>query len=188
MKPGLVEFLKFSFVLTILLALTACQLTRPASGRLALSAQPNISIQETITVPASVTRVFIQSGKVVPTFSDYQTNCNLEVRRLDSDAEQTILPATYQITGKTEFQEWVVEHRSKNSVHVASADDRIAAAIFFEDNSSDVYRTVHFYLSGPDANLMRLTCRGTFASPSVAQLPTKSEIIETLGDLITINF
>ena len=147
-----------------------------------------VNILNKLTVQPGKTRVFIQNGLISNGFNHYHPNCNIEVRKKDDENTQSVLPGIYQVTAVNEFDEEVVKNIIPlKAVKVATIKSVLFASID-NDGLSDIYRSIHFYLSGEDQNLMRLTCRGALGLPHEAELPTKEEINESLGDLITIEF
>ena len=55
-----------------------------------------------------------------------------------------------------------------------------------DGGNSDIYLGMHFYLGGDDPNLMRLSCRGGMAMPFEAKPPSRAEINQSLGQLLSI--
>lgn len=182
--------MKKLFSLLLFIPLSACNgpmSNRADSNYIILTNDSRIEILQEIIVPAGKTRVFMQKGQIVGGFNHYHPNCNVEVRRIDSSSAQSIMPGTYQITGKNEFSEEVVKVIPPKPIKLAVVG-QMSLASMSNGGPSDIYRSIHFYLSGKDENVMRLTCRGAMGLPSEAELPNKAEIRESLGDLITIVF
>ena len=143
-----------------------------------------IEILKEIPIPPGRTRVFFQYGQINSQFDHYHPNCNIEVRKLDHKSIQIVSPGNYQIIKTQTFFEHVVHIRSP--IVLASSDDSLLT--WFHTDITDIYRSYHFYLSGNDKNILRLTCRGALESANTAKLPGKAEILESLGNLITIGF
>ena len=93
----------------------------------------SLEVNQDITVPPGVTRVYMQLGRLVRTFDYYQTNCNIEVRKIDWDNPQTIVAGTYLVTRVQNSTEQVVEARP---VVVAALDNRL--------ESETVWRSTKF--------------------------------------------
>ncbi|MGD2118883.1 MAG: hypothetical protein PVG66_11015 [Chromatiales bacterium] len=186
---------KAPLFLAVLLSLLAGGCSTTGENRTPHTLANNIAtvqINQPITIPAGRTRVFIQHGKITQRFNHYAPNCNIEVRKLDNDNDQTVAPGTYQVTRVRDTLEEVVQFRPGNDVTVAfdgklTADQFRLMAIADDDSgTSSIYRGYHFRLQGDDANVLRLSCRGVLAYPADALPPSYEEIVAALGELISV--
>ncbi len=153
----------------------------------------SVKINERIEFPVDRTRVFIQDGKIVRGFDHYKANCNLEIRTKDSNSVQYVEPGEYTVTSIRETMQHVVRFDMDRKVHLAGVGLGVSfgnihfASGGFSGSPSDIYRGYHFNVSGDDANVMRVSCRGVYEHPSLAELPTEAEMMLALGNIITIN-
>jgi len=150
-----------------------------------------IQIQQTVEFEPGYTRVFIQQGKIKRGFDHYDTNCNLEIRRKDSENAQTIEPGTYLVTGIRETLEHVVSTFPKSETQIAGIGiglnfGNFSIASGISNSPSYIYRGYHFNLSGADNNLMRLSCRGVYDTPANAELPALKDMRQALGDIVIL--
>lgn len=145
-----------------------------------------ILINESITIPSSKTRVFFQHGNIESRFDHYEPNCNIEVRLRDDENIQTIKPSEFNITSIKEYYEEVVNLKLFQKTKLAQLNILANRGIisFLNNDYYGVYRGYHFYLSGQDTNIYRLSCRGAYAPSNEAMLPTFSEMKQSLGDII----
>jgi hypothetical protein len=158
---------------------------------IAASSGSTIVINEKINVKPGVTRVFIQDGIIVRGFNHYKTSCNIEVRKKDNENWQFIEPAEYNITGSQSTLENVVNSQPLAPLKLASNSSAFYGRFTLvggrgDSSPADIYLGIHYYLSGPDANVMRLSCRGALASPWEAEYPTRIEIDQALGEIIKL--
>ncbi|MBT8439578.1 MAG: hypothetical protein KJO91_07600, partial [Gammaproteobacteria bacterium] len=147
-----------------------------------------VRVNESITVPPGKTRVFFQDGKIVSQFNHYKPNCNIEVRLREDKNLQSIKPAEFQIVSIKQSYEQVVNFNRFQQIklaHVSISGHQGMVSLF--DNNHDVYRGYHFYLSGRDENVYRLSCRGVYAPAFEAWLPTFDEMKQSLGDVINLH-
>ena len=173
--------------------LTGCKAvytTYSGQPSIAASEGSKVTINEKIEVKPGVTRVFIQDGRIVSGFNHYKTSCNMEVRKKDDENWQFIEPGEYSITGSQSTLENVVQKKSVEPVILAASNSafysRFMLASSVDDSPSDIYLGIHYYLSGADANVMRLSCRGVYAAPGEAEYPTRNEIELALGEIISL--
>jgi hypothetical protein len=150
-----------------------------------------IKINKKIPVHPSTTRIFIQDGRLVDSINHYKPNCNIEIRKRDDNNWQYVDMAQFKITGSQFTEEEIVKRQYFKPQLVAfnntpSNSNLLLANIFDDSGSSDIYLGIHYYLSGNDKNVMRLSCRGALDSPDNAQYPTREEIIKTLGEVVTV--
>lgn len=184
-----------SLFLIPLFMLTGCKAvytTYSGQPSIAASKGSKIFINEKIEIKPGVTRVFIQDGIIVGGFNHFKTSCNMEVRKKDEENWQFIEPGEYSITGSQSTLENVVQKKSLKPVMLAASNlafyGRPMLASSVNDSPSDIYLGIHYYLAGPDANVMRLSCRGAYAAPWEAEYPTRTEIVQALGNIINIKF
>jgi hypothetical protein len=126
--------------------------------------------------------VFFQRGAITLGYDQYAPGCDLEVRRLDANAVQYVKPGRYPVRSVQDTLEQVV---IAQPLRLAMAGPLLALG---DDDGGqpDIYRGYHLWLSGADANLMRLSCRGPFSEPSRAFPPSLEEMRAALGPFATI--
>lgn len=140
-------------------------------------------LHEPIVVPPQKARVYIQGGRIIGTgFDSYEVSCNIEVRKL-SEEPQRIEPDTFVVNRIQQFFEEVAaldwQPVQLASVGLVGAD--------VDGGLSYIFRGWHFWLSSPtQPQMFRMTCRGVFAPPWEAYLPTLEEIAWTLGKVATL--
>ena len=155
-------FLAFS------LALAGCNqaaLQDPSLPYAKVPVDTSLEIKQPITVPPGSTRVYIQLGKISRGFNRYAANCDIEVAKLDRVNPQSIEPGVYRISRVQRVTEEVVEARP---VFVASLGGMIAEGGVDDGGSTLIYEGYHLWLDGPDPNVRRVTCRGSYADPARA--------------------
>ena len=174
--------------ISLLSGCSAVYTTYSGQPAIAALAGSKVIINKKIEVKPGLTRVFMQDGIIVSSFNHYKTSCNIEIRKKDDENWQFIEPAEFSITGSQSTLENVVQNKSDEPVKLASSNrsfyGKLMADSSVNSSPSDIYLGIHYYLSGPDTNVMRLSCRGAIAAPWEAQYPTPSEIEQALGDII----
>jgi len=165
--------------------------TNSGSSRITASTPSSVTINKQIEFKPGTTRVFIQDGRFVDSIDQYKTNCNIEIRKRDDNNWQYVEVARYEITRSRLTEEKVVKRQYFKPQLLAfnnslSNSNLLLAGAMEGSGPSDIYLGVHYYLSGADSNVMRLSCRGAYDTPSNAEYPTRQEIIETLGEVITV--
>lgn len=178
--------------LTVLftLPLVSCNETAlrdPSSPYARVPVDSSLDIKQPITIPPGTTRVFIQLGKISRGFNRYAANCNIEVKKIDWAEEQSVEPGIYRISRVQPVTEEVVEGQA---ILVASlyGIGLMADGGMDDGGSTLIYEGYHLWLDGPDPNVRRLTCRGSYDEPSSALPPSINEIRQALGDLMTLEY
>jgi len=140
-----------------------------------------LHIRQRIEIPPGHTRVHLQLGRTTKGRNQFAANCNIEVRRLDNDAVQYVEAEDYQVE---QVQHSVEEIAGVAPLRIAALGSGLAS----EDNGGSlwVYEGYHLWLSGPDPNLMRLSCRGAYASQERAMPPSIREIRAALGEVMEL--
>lgn len=194
-------------VLTVLIGLnmSACSLTPPKSIMDVQAGEP-FQLNQTLTVPANATRVFIQFGKVTTRhgFSRVDQHCELEVNQI-KDQPQTILPDHFIVTKVRIGSEMVAQNQNPVSkILFAEADNGIASdaqlspmqlTVASDDNNSmETMDTVMIYLKPTDKNpnILRLTCTGSLSNGDLEDAPRsyrpeKAQINTILGPIGHLN-
>ena len=157
--------------------------TKSYTKELSVSPDSSLTLNQKIDFKPGKTRVFLQDGMVVSQFNHYKSNCNLEIRKKDEENWQFVEPGVYKVISTRQTLEEVVRFIPGNETRVAS---RLILADI-DTSQTDIYLGMHYYLSGEDANVMRLSCRGVMALPHEAEPPTLQEIRQALGNIITLN-
>ena len=189
-------YLFSTLLLVVVFSLTGCNSvynTYSGPPKISASSASTITLNQKIPVEPGKTRVFIQDGRLVDKIDHYKTNCNIEIRKRDDDNWQYIEASQYKITGSQPTEERVVQHQAFKpellAFNSAYANSNLFLASAMDDGGpSDIYLGIHYYLSGNDNNVMRLSCRSTYDSPDRAKYPTREEIIDTLGEVVTVAF
>jgi len=135
-------------------------------------------LRKPLTVAPENARVFLQDGRMLPSlaFNQYKPSCSLEVRNL-SPQPQIIEPDTFVVNRIQPLREEVASWRP-----VMLASLRLAGADV-DSGPADIFLGYHFWLgSEKQPDVLRMTCRGVFATPWEAEYPTLEEIAHALGD------
>jgi len=185
-----------SVLLLSVISLTGClsvYSTYKGPAEISASNALKITINQKIPVKPGTTRTFIQDGKLVDRFDHYKSNCNIEISQRDDDNWQYIEASQYTVTGSQFTNEYVVERKTFKPLQLAlnntdTRSDFLLADAFDDGDLSDIYLGIHYYLSGKDKNVMRLSCRGAYDSPQNAEYPTREEIVNALGEVATMEF
>jgi hypothetical protein len=140
-----------------------------------------LHIRRTIEIPPGRTRVYLQLGRVTEARNLLDANCNIEVRRLDNLAAQHVTPGDYRVVEVERTEE---EIAIRGPLQLAALGIQMAD----QDNGGTpwVYPGYRLWLSGPDPNVMRLSCRGAYASPDRALPPSIRDIRAALGEGIEL--
>ena len=171
----------------LLLLLMGCAPTTmttkdPANPYYMPPAGTKIQLNQPVTVPAGVARVFIQRGQLVNkmAFDRYVPSCNFELNSL-SDKPQTIAPETFLVVRVQQEMSEVVQ---------LEAPIRVASLKLAGKNDSGlpmVTHSVHLWIgSDLQPNLRRLTCRGAFDDMPTAYPPSIIEMRAALGNIAEI--
>lgn len=188
-------------VLTALIGLNlgACSLTPPKS-MMDVQANEKFQLNQTLTVPANATRVFIQFGKVTTRFgfSRADQHCELEVKQIKSQA-QKILPDHFVIDKVRINSEMVAESNLQaNHILFAEANNGIRSDMpsalettisgDFDNDKTATMDSVMLYLkpTAKNPNILRLTCSGSLSDGSLQDAPRsyrpeKAQINQILG-------
>ncbi|WP_024852131.1 hypothetical protein [Hydrogenovibrio kuenenii] len=203
LKPN--TFKLISLTTIVGLSLTACSLTPPKS-MMDVQADNTFQLNQTLTVPANATRIFIQYGKVTTRhgFNRQDQHCELEVNQI-KDHEQKILPDHFTITKVRIGNEMVANRLTKNQpVMLAQADTGIMSdtqipwqnlvADTTDNNRPETMDTVMLYLKPThnNPNIFRLTCAGSLSNGDLQDAPRsyrpeKAEINTILGSIGHLN-
>jgi len=178
------RFAQLSLLLALLL-LVGCvsqPFTDPASPYFRVPEGSRVTINRVLEIPPGQARLFMQNGRVMENFDHYIPNCNIEVRKLDREAVQFVRPDSYRVV---RTQRTLQENVRAGRLLVASAGGVLALS---DDSAGTamVYEGYHLWLAGPDPNVMRVSCRGVFASQNEAFPPSLDEMRQALGSLMTI--
>jgi hypothetical protein len=88
---------------------------------------------------------------------------------------------TFVVNRVQQMQEEVASWRTVKLASLQLSD----AAV--DSSPPDIFRGWHFWLhSDKQPNVLRMTCRGVFAEPWEAELPTLAEIRQALGDIASL--
>ena len=178
----------YSLILFLSVLLASCNeaaLRDPSSPFARVPVDSSLEIKQPIMIPPGSTRVFIQLGKISRGFNRYAANCNIEVNKIDWGQEQSIEPGVYRVSRVQAVTEEVVEAQPflVASLHGIGM---LADGGMDDGGSTLIYEGYHLWLDGPDPNVRRLTCRGSYAEPSRALPPSINQIRQALGDLMTL--
>lgn len=173
-------------LLALLALMTACTLPLPKIPDSPYAKTPigsTLELNQALEIPPGSTRVYIQNGQLSRRFNHYAPNCNIEVRRIDHEASQTVAAGVYRIVRvQSSYDENV---KSPAAIQLAALGSfTIAESV--DSGSTMMYAGYHLYLEGADPNVMRLSCRGVYADPSYALPPSVTEIRQALGELMTL--
>ena len=138
-----------------------------------------VELHQDLRVPPQRTRVFIQSGQVLPGGgpNTFHPSCNFEVRELVTEG---------QVIAAGRFTVEQVRRGSESVVH--SGQVRLAAlqlsGIRLFSDAPSIMRYYHFNLhSEQQPQVMRLTCRGGLDDSPRAEFPTWPEMQQALGEV-----
>lgn len=197
--------LKLTSTILLGFGLTACSLT-PSKSVMDVQADNSFQLNQTLTVPANETRVFIQFGKVTTRsgFSRLDQHCELEVNQL-KDHDQKIF-ADHFIVSKVRIGSEMVaaNHKPSGNMLFAEADNGILSdiqpspiemAVASDDSDrEETMDTVMIYLKPTDKNpgILRLTCSGSLSNGSLQDAPRsyrpeKAQINTILGSIGHLN-
>lgn len=126
----------------------------------------SLVLKRTVEIPGGTARVFFQQGQVRPYggVSWYDQWCALEVRSL-SDQARPVPSGRYRVV-RVQLDE--MEIALGHTVQLAFAGDKRQLAGLFYASGRDsmpppTMDVVHFYLKGPDPDVLRLTCGGALS-------------------------
>ncbi len=133
-------------------------------------------LKRAVQIPGGEARTFFQNGHV-RTYREvdwYDQWCALEVRQLDGRV-QRVPPGRYQIE-RIRLDEEEVAQRSGVLVAFVGGQKSMAGLLYADGGSSEPPPTmdlVHFYLTGPDKNVLRLTCGGALSDGRLTDGPVR---------------
>lgn len=166
------------------LVLAACQ---PVSVRqseagpwVVLPAGSTLTLERPVAVPQERARVFLLGGRLARQGASIGPSCGLEIRTISRDGPYLIQPGTYAIERVQSVWTQVALREDRRAVRL-----RLASSPDGGGNPM-IQEGYHFWLSGPDANLMRLTCLGMLDDIVWAEPPTLVEIRAALGPVATL--
>jgi hypothetical protein len=140
-----------------------------------------LTLNAPVPVPQDRARVFFLDGRVRPSGASLGPSCGLEVRTIARDRDQEIQAGTYRIA---RVQRYWTEVAGR---WPAAAPRLVPAQANDGGGSPMVQEGYHLWLeSGPDPNVMRLTCLGMLDDLWRARPPTIDEIRSALGRVATL--
>ncbi|HYN77079.1 MAG TPA: hypothetical protein VES73_04715 [Lamprocystis sp. (in: g-proteobacteria)] len=141
-----------------------------------------LTLNRSVQIPQDRARVFFLSGQVRPAGANNGPSCGLEVRRIAREGAQTIQPQTFKITRVQ--NEWtqvaLLQRAAPVRFQLAQATDGGSGG------TAMIQEGYHLWLSGADANVMRLTCLGMLDDMWRARAITVAEIRAALGSVATL--
>jgi hypothetical protein len=166
------------------LLLAACQpvsVRESAAGPWApLPEGSTLTLTQTVPVPQDRARVFLLGGRLAPQGASIGPSCGLEIRTISRDGPYRIAPGTYAI-------ERVQSVWTSVALRARPGDVRLRLASAPDGGGNPMIQEgYHFWLAGPDANLMRLTCLGRLDDIAWSEPPTLEEIRSALGRVARI--
>lgn len=170
---------KQALIILSTMLLAACQ----AGVMLRSESSPNNRVSEVkllqpLTVSPDTTRVFVQDGMVIASFSyanQYRPQCAFEVRDR-KESEQIIRAGSFKVTRVEGLMNDVV---LRKPVQVAA----FTWAGMDDGGAPMVHEGYHFWLEQNEQGVRRMTCYGVFADMSEVEPPTMEEIRYALGDV-----
>jgi hypothetical protein len=178
-------------ILTVLLAgmllcLAACgplSIRNEETRRYIPLSQPVLVLHREVVVPPERTRVFFQSGELLPAVNEFLPHCELAVREL-VDRPRVIQADRFTVTRVSSMTEYVVDAGGvllalRGDVHLADGDGG-------GNGESPLMKLYIMWLhSARQPQVQTLICGGAFDSPALAVRPTLQDIATALGDYAT---
>ena len=176
--------MKFFFIFTVFLLLTACQssLIQTNSSYLEPAIHPSIEITQSLDVSPESARAFLQNGEVISLekLDLYAVNCEVEVNTV-SETGQIIKPGKFKIIS-TSYEE---------SPIVMIKPVMLASLNYASSTPPDIKRYVRFHLTALEAesksSVRSLICRGAQDTHNEAELPTLKQMQNAVGIYIKFN-
>jgi hypothetical protein len=139
-----------------------------------------LTLNRAVQIPQDRARVFFLSGQVRPVGANLGPSCGLEVRSLGRDGPQTIAAQTFRIVRVERVWTEVAGLRRPGPVRFQLAQSTDGGG------TPMIQEGYHLWLSGADANVMRLTCLGMLDDMWRARAMTLAEMHAALGAVATL--
>ncbi|MFN2350120.1 MAG: hypothetical protein ABR558_11210, partial [Thioalkalivibrio sp.] len=144
----------------------------------------SITLNQTLSISSGYARVFMQDGQVIPkgAVNQYYPHCNFEVSTV-SDGTARIERDTFLVTGQRQGDVQVV--RQPTPMRVVSLGLMLAG----EDDGTPppISRLVHYRLhSERQPDVRGLTCHGGLADDWEARYPSREEMHQVLGGVVSL--
>ena len=177
---------RVAVVMCAAVTLAACgplSIRNEETGRYLPLSHPVLVLHREVVVPPERTRVFFQSGAVLPGVNEYRPHCELAVREL-LDRPQTIHADRFRVTRVSSSTEYVVD--SGHILLAALADKHLADGNGGGNGESPLMKIYIMWLySEQQPQVQSLICGGAFDSPALAVRPTLQDIATALGAYAT---
>lgn len=154
-----------------------------APGPAGIGAQGRLVLKETLTIPPNAASVRLQYGRIVPTNAVQEQDpfCVFEIDTV-SAGEQTVRPASFNITRVFQSIETIAGLPAYRTVRVALGDD--------SGGLSHLYYKTTYVLSDPGQGARSLVCMSNQYMPGIPIMRhlTQAEIRQALGGLFMLEF
>lgn len=170
-----------------LVGCAAMEATRdPASPFFVIPVGSVIEVHQPLEITPGSARIWFQRGRATVGRDWYTPSCNLEIRTLDRDRTQTVMPGTFVIRRVQLMEEWV--ERRQSEVQLAAVG--FAGGLLvgdYDGGPMGMWRGYHLWLqSDEQPDVLRMTCMGGFAPAWEAMPPSLEDLRAILGDFASV--
>lgn len=140
-----------------------------------------LELHKDVIIPAGRTRVFFQSGNIVPAINEYEPHCQLRVYKISGD-QQTVFSDTFSIESVYGTVQQIVV---REPVRVAALGDVVLMAGGGDGDGDGDSPIAYFYYMALKAdsqpNVNYWVCGGALRDPAFAEYPTLQEVRASMG-------
>lgn len=174
---------------TTLLGCAAIEATRdPASPFFVIPEGAVLELHQRVEIRPGTARIWLQRGRVVAGRDWYAPACNLEVRTLDREGIQTVMPGAFAIRRVQSMEEQVELPRPGVQLAAAGYSIGLGFGGLDDDGMMGMWRGYHLWLeSEKQPDVLRMTCMGAFADPWEVRPPGLHDLRAVFGEIATLH-
>ena len=172
-----------------LLGCAAMEVTRdPASPFFVIPEGSLIELHQPLEIRAGSARIWLQRGRVAPGHDWYAPSCNLEIRTLDRERSQTVVPGTFVIRRVQQMEERVELRQPEVQLAALGFGGRLRVGDYDDGGMMGMWRGFHLWLESEEQpDVLRMTCMGTFADPLEVRPPSLQDLRVVFGEIATLH-
>lgn len=144
-----------------------------------------IELHQALGIEPGSARIWLQGGHAARGRDWYEPACTLEIRRIDHDTVQTVMPGNFSVRRVQMIEEMVQEDPPLQLAAVGPL-----GGLHFSDRDGGpmgMWLGYHLWLENADQpDVMRMTCTGAFARVWQATSPSLEDLRVTFGDIASL--
>jgi hypothetical protein len=179
-------------VLAILLTATllgcaSIEATRdPSSPFFVIPVGSVIEVHQPLEIVPGSARIWFQRGRATVGRDWYTPSCNLEIRTLDRERTQTVMPGTFVIRRVQLMEEWVQLRDPQMQLAAVGFGGALRVGDY-DGGPMGMWRGYHLWLeSEKQPDVLRMTCMGGFAPAWQALPPGLADLRAILGEIASV--